>query len=114
MKIFIFGHSNEGEGPYYALTEYGKLVGEHFCSSSGWAIQDLGMVPGTFQDSRLQEYAIQTNRKPEDFVFEYVESRHIRQHTKLMEAITSFKRTADRLTKVVDDSEEAEEQVHVQ
>ena len=50
-----FSSSYSGEGPYY-LEFNGKSIGSHFCSSRGWAEQDL--ILGSSRQAVLEEYDI--------------------------------------------------------
>jgi len=41
MRAIIYGPEDNGEGPYFLITEEGKLLCSHFCSSSHYAEGDL-------------------------------------------------------------------------
>ena len=82
-KIFVFSGYGGGDGPCYAMAEDGHVLGQHWCSSEGWAIRDLGVEKGSRPD-RHREYA---KHYPDGYEMVFVPAREIESNEELKAAM---------------------------
>lgn len=86
MTTKIYGFFNGGDplrdGIAYAIDEYGKIVGTHFCSNENFAFHDLGMDGS----SKWKHDAYDKNHS-DGWEVEFVWHKDMDQHKGLQKAL---------------------------
>ena len=93
----IFGFNNGGPEGFMSgslIAEDGTPLGGHLCSHEGFMIGDLGI-----DGSRKDRHEGFQKHYPEGYQMEFVSGGDVREHTKLMKAITIANEAGEKAEK---------------